>query len=119
MSTQEVAEKLVQLCREGKNIEAINELYADNIKSYEPKGSHVEFVEGRDAALAKTQEWFEMVEEVHSSSVGDPIVTGNFFAVTMDMDITYKGQGRSAMNEIAVYQVADGKIVGETFFYNI
>lgn len=38
MNTQEVADKLVQLCREGKHEQAIDELYADNVVSKEPKG---------------------------------------------------------------------------------
>lgn len=119
MSTQEVADRLVELCREGKNIEAITELYADNIISHEPKGSHVEVAEGKDAIFAKTKQWFDSVEEVHSGVVSDPLVTGNFFAVTMDMDVTYKGMGRNTMNEVCVYEVKDGKIVFEQFFYNI
>jgi len=119
MNTQEVAERLVQLCREGKNIEAINELYADDITSYEPKGSHMEFTEGKEAILAKTQGWFDMVEEIHSGEITGPIVSGNFFSCTMDMDVTYKGQGRSVMSEVCVYEVKDGKIVSEHFHYNI
>ena len=53
MNTAEVAGKLVQYCREGRNIDAINELYADNIVSKEPKGSNFELVEGKEDALAK------------------------------------------------------------------
>ena len=30
---------------------------------------------------------------------------------------TYKGMGRQKMDEIAVYEVKDGKIVKEQFFY--
>jgi hypothetical protein len=119
MNTQEVADKLIQLCREGKNVEAINELYADNIVSHEPKGSPMEFTEGKDAVLDKTNQWYAMVEEVHSGSVSDPIVTGEFFTCAMDMDVTYKGMGRSMMNEICVYQVKGGKIVSERFHYDI
>jgi hypothetical protein len=33
------------------------------------------------------------------------------------MDVTMKGQGRMNMDEIAVYEVKDGKIVKEQFFY--
>ncbi|WP_183567340.1 nuclear transport factor 2 family protein [Mucilaginibacter sp. SP1R1] len=118
MNTQEVADKLIQLCREGRNVEAINELYADHVVSYEPKGSHAELTEGKAGVLDKTQQWYEMVEEVHSGTISDPIVTGNFFTCAMDMDVTYKGMGRSEMNEICVYEVKDGKIVSERFHYD-
>jgi limonene-1,2-epoxide hydrolase len=35
----------------------------------------------------------------------------------MGMDVTMKGPGRVQMDEIAVYEVKDGKIVKEQFFY--
>jgi hypothetical protein len=35
----------------------------------------------------------------------------------MDMDMTIKGRGRNRMAELAVYQVKDGKIVKDQFFY--
>jgi limonene-1,2-epoxide hydrolase len=119
MNTQEVADKLVQLCREGKNVEAINELYADNITSYEPKGSHMEITEGKAAVMDKTNEWLEAVETIHSATTSDPIVTGNFFTISMDIDVTFKGQERTMLNEIGVYQVKDGKIVSESFHYDL
>ena len=119
MSTQEVATRLVELCREGKNLDAINELYSDNIVSKEPKGSQTELVEGKHAVIAKNQQWFDMVQQIHSIKIGEPIVTGNFFACAMDMDVTYKQHGRMAMSEIAVYQVKDGRIVADEFFYEM
>jgi hypothetical protein len=35
----------------------------------------------------------------------------------MGMDCTMKGMGRQKLEEIAVYEVKDGKIVKEQFFY--
>jgi len=35
----------------------------------------------------------------------------------MGMDITMKGQSRMQMDEVAVYEVKDGKIVTEQFFF--
>jgi hypothetical protein len=37
--------------------------------------------------------------------------------VAMGIDATYKGMGRQKMDEIALYEVKDGKIVKEQFFY--
>lgn len=117
MNTQEVANKLVQLCREGKNEEAINELYHDSIVSREPQGSHMELTEGKKAVLGKTQEWLDSVEEIHSSTISDPVVGDNFFSCVMDIDATYKKHGRMPMSEVCVYEVNDGKIVSDQFFY--
>jgi ketosteroid isomerase-like protein len=117
MSTPGVAAKLVQYCREGKNLDAINELYSDDVVSVEPMVAHGGPVKGKQAIIEKNQHWYSTVEEVHSAKIGDPIITGDFFACTMEMDVTYKQHGRMAMYEIAVYQVKDGKIIAEQFFY--
>jgi hypothetical protein len=119
MSTQEVADKLVQYCREGKNAEAINELYADGIVSKEMDGAPRALTIGKPNVAAKTQEWFDSVVEIHSGEISAPMVAGNHFAVTMNMDVTYKQHGRAPMSEIAVFEVKNGKIVAEQFFYNM
>ncbi|MEN0053754.1 MAG: nuclear transport factor 2 family protein [Mucilaginibacter sp.] len=119
MNTQDVANKLIQLCREGKNVDAVDELYANDIVSYEPKGSDMEITEGKAAVINKNKLWFDMVEEIHGVTISEPIVSGNFFACAMDIDVTYKGMGRDTMNEICVYEVEDGKIISERFHYSM
>jgi hypothetical protein len=116
-STTEVAHRLIELCRQGKNMDAVHELYADNILSLEPKGSMNEQAEGKEAVIAKETGSFTIVEEVHSSEVSDALVAENFFSVTMKMDMTVKGMGRTRMDEVCVYEVKDGKIVFEEFFF--
>ena len=47
-------------------------------------------------------------------------MAGSHFAVTFKMDITFKPAARRfQMEEIALYKVADGKIVYEEFFYSM
>ena len=58
-----------------------------------------------------------MTEEVHGGYSNKPQVAGTHFSVVMGMDVTMKGQGRMKMDEIAVYEVKNGKIVKEQFFY--
>ena|SRR5258707_3078484 len=120
MNAREVANRLVQLCREGKDIDAINELYDDNIVSLEPEGSPMTGkTVGKEAVLESTNRWYSSVEQLHSVHISDPIVSGNFFACTMNFDITFKGQDRNAMGELCVYEVKDGRIVTSQFFYNM
>ena len=117
MTTKEVANALVEKCRIGQNIAAINELYADHIVSVEPEYSQAPLTTGLDAVRKKSELWYEMVEEIHSGEVSDALVAGNHFSCTMIMDITMKGMGRFTMEEVCVYEVKDGKIVREEFFY--
>ena len=119
MNAQEVASRLVQLCREGKNVEAINELYDDNIVSIEPEGSPMQGkTVGKQAVLESTNRWFDSVEQLHSVDISNPLVSDDFFACTMKIDATYKEHGRNVMNELCVFEVKDGKIVNDQFFYN-
>jgi len=119
MSTQEVADKLVQLCSAGKFHDAIGQLYSDDIVSMEagaPPGQSRE-TKGIAGVNAKAEWWAEN-HEVHSAKVEGPLVAGSHFAVTFKLDVTFKPQSkRFAMEEIALYKVADGKIVYEEFFY--
>ncbi len=118
MNAQEVANRLVLLCREGKNVEAINELYDDDVVSREPKGSPMNEKVGKQAVLDATNHWINSVEELHNAFISDPIVGDDFFACTMKVDATYKEHGRNVMNELCVYEVKDGKIVSDQFFYH-
>jgi ketosteroid isomerase-like protein len=46
-------------------------------------------------------------------------VNGDSFIVEHTYDITFKPTGvRRVMNETALYEVKDGKIAKETFFYD-
>ena len=119
MTTQQVADKLVALCREGKNDQAIEELYADNIVSHEQPGVPQPVTEGKEAVAEKSKQWAESVAEFHGSSVSDPIVSGDFFAITIEADVTFKERGRVQIEEIGVYEVKDGQIVKEQFVYSM
>lgn len=115
MSINEVAEGLVGLCKEGKFREAIDSYYANDIVSVEAHGDPRE-VRGIDAIRGK-QEWFANTFEVHGASCEGPWVNEPYFIAKFEIDVTDKGSGnRMTMNEHAVYEVRDGKIVHERFF---
>ena len=121
MTTQEVADQLVKLCREGKFSEAVASLYAEDIVSMEaaapPGGSR----ESKGLAAVKAKgEWWQANHEVHSAVIEGPIVAGSHFAVTFKFEVTFKPQNkRMMMDEVALYKVHDGKVVYEEFFYDM
>ncbi|MEM0940727.1 MAG: SnoaL-like domain-containing protein [Bacteroidota bacterium] len=119
MTTQEVANQLVSMCREGKFEEVFQDLYSTEIESIEPKGSVFPHeVKGIDALVKKGKQWEELIQEVHTSEVSDPIVAENFFSITMKTKVTLKGMDEPTnMDEVCVYQVQNGKVVSEQFFY--
>ncbi len=119
MNTQQVADRLVELCREGKNMQVIDELYADNIVSTEMPWMPGQVVtEGIKAVAQKSEDWYENLEEFHNGEISDPVVAGNHFTLKMAFDATFKDRGRQQMEELCIYEVDNGKIVSEQFFYS-
>jgi len=117
MTTKEIAERLVSLCREGEFEKAQKELYAENAVSIEPQASpdFAKETKGLKGILDKGHKFNSMVDKVHGNTVSEPLVTDNSFAFTLSMDVTMKGK-RSTMKELCVYEVKDGKVVLEEFF---
>jgi hypothetical protein len=118
MTTQEVANRMYELFKENKWPEVQQELFSDDAESIEPPNSPgMQSAKGKDAIKKKGDDFNNMIEEVHGGYTGEPIVAGNYIAFAMGIDATYKGMGRQKMDEIAVYEVKDGKVVKEQFFY--
>lgn len=119
MTTLEVGQRLVALCREGKNDEAMKELYSPDVVSVEagaPPGMSAE-TRGIDAVVAKGAWWAEN-HTIHSAKVEGPFPHGDRFIVRFTYDITIKqANQRITMDEAALFTVADGKVVREEFFY--
>jgi SnoaL-like domain len=119
-ATSALARELVDLCRLGRNGDAIEKLYAEKVVSIEPVGGAdmPAQMEGIEAVRGKHHWWNENMV-VHSAEVRGPFVgDDNEFAVYFDYDTTFKPTGkRGTMREMARYTVADGKIVREEFFY--
>ncbi|MDZ7632005.1 MAG: nuclear transport factor 2 family protein [Gemmatimonadaceae bacterium] len=119
MTTMEIANILIELCRQGQNHEAMKQLYSDEIVSIEasaPPGQSRES-RGLEGAMAKGQWWADN-HIVHSASIGGPWPHGDRFIVTYHYDVTFKPENkRFVMEEAALYTIRDGKIVHEEFFY--
>jgi hypothetical protein len=118
MTTIEIANRLVALCLEGKNEQAITELFSDNARSIEADESMgPKIVEGKEGILAKNQYFHSSLASFHGQEISSPVVGGNHFSISWSIDVTFKGRERTQMAEICVYTVENGKIVSEQFFY--
>ncbi len=74
MTTQEVADRLVSLFREGKFVDAIEELYAPHVVSIEPEGGPgPSRVEGFDHVINKSIEFGKSLEKVHSMAISEAL----------------------------------------------
>jgi len=118
MSTKNVADRFYELALQNQWDKVYDELYSHDAWSIEPDNSNgLPTVQGMDKIREKGKMWHEMIEEVHGSYTNAPSVAGNYFTCIMGMEATMKGQGRIKMDEVALYEVKNGKIVKEQFFF--
>lgn len=118
MTTAELAQQFFELCRQRKFVEAVDKFYGDDIVSIEAmdfQGGRE--MRGKEAVRRKNTSWLEE-NEVHSVSATGPYASPERFAIVFIFDFTPKATGkRTQLSEVAVYTVANEKIVREEFLY--
>jgi hypothetical protein len=123
-TTMEIGKRLCELCDQEKNLDAVNELYADNVVSLETHAmpDMPARMEGKPAIIKKNQ-WFFDNHTIHSSKSSGPFPHGDQFVLLFKMACTPKigpmAGKRIDMEEAALYTVKNGKIVEEKFFYDM
>jgi hypothetical protein len=121
MNTSEVAQKYVALCKEGKNEECLETLFARDAVSIEaaasPGGDRT--AKGVDAIRGKGKWWVDN-HIVHKAELFGPYPNDDRFAVRFLYDITHKPSGkRLTMDEVGLFTVVNEKITREEFFYPV
>jgi len=120
MTTVEIANKLVELCKQGKSREA-KALYAEDavsVEAFAPPG--MDRISRGLAAIRAKGEWWSENHEIHSATVAGPWPLDDKFIVGFRFEVTNKPSGRRmTMEEMGLYTVQDGKIVREEYFYNV
>jgi len=118
MTAQQVAARFNELAKQEKWFEIQDELFADNVRSIDPPDSpYFKYAEGKSSVRKKGEDWVKRIEAVHRTYTTEPVVGGNHFAVGREVDITVQGFGRIKIDEIMLYEMKDGQIVLEQFFY--
>ncbi len=118
LTTRDVANRFYELALQGKWFEIQDEFFSENVRSIDPPNSpYFGYAEGRAAVRKKGEDFVQRVEAVHSDNTSAPVAAGNHFAVGRELDLTVEGHGRIQINQIMLYEVKDGQIVLEQFFY--
>ncbi|WP_295125304.1 SnoaL-like domain-containing protein [uncultured Chitinophaga sp.] len=118
LSTQQVAARFHELAQQEKWFDIQEEFFSEDVKSIDPPNSpYMGYAAGKEAVRQKGQAFVKGIEEVHHLYTGAPIVTAHHFAVVREKDLTVKEHGRIQIKQIMLYEVRDGKIVSEQFFY--
>ena len=118
MSVRTVAERFVELCRQGKNFDVMRTLYAPDIISVEGDGKETK---GQQPVIKKSEDWVSD-KTFNGETVAGPFFNAaspNQFFVYFTLDVTPKATGkRITLEEVAVYTVKNDKITREQFFYD-
>ena len=118
MTIQEVAARFDELAQKEQWFEIQDELFAENVKSIEPPHSpYMKDAEGKAAVRQKATDFVKKIRDVHGASTTRPTVAANHFSVGRMVDITAEGFGRVKIDQIMLYEVKDGRIISEQFFY--
>jgi len=123
MTTHEVAARFNELAQQEKWFEIQDEFFAENVKSIDPPHSpYFGYAEGKSQVRKKGEEFVKKIEALHKAYTTQPVVGGNHFAVGREVDITIRESGRSdshriQINQVMLYEVKNGQIVSEQFFY--
>jgi hypothetical protein len=117
-TTQQVADRFNELAKQEKWFEIQDELFAENVKSIDPDHSpYFKNAEGKANVRKKGEGFVSRIEAAHGRFTTEPIVASNHFVVGRKVDITVQGHGRIQIDQLMMYEVKDGKIVLEQFFY--
>ncbi|MEM6325994.1 MAG: SnoaL-like domain-containing protein, partial [Bacteroidota bacterium] len=100
--------------------DAIDTYYHDDIEIVEATG---DTFHGKETQKGRVQEWMSSVEEMHDGGIRAIAATetapGTGVAlIETYADVTFKGAGRRAIEEVAVQRWEDGQVVHERFYYN-
>lgn len=122
MAVKEIAEGLIELCRAGRFLDAVDRYYSPHVVSVEA----VDFGLGKQQngiqAIRGKNVWWGENHEVHAIRIDGPYLGSggleNQFAVRFELDITRKASGeRYTFAEMGLYTVEHGKVAREEFFY--
>ena len=118
MDARKTAARLVELCRQKKYLQAIDELYADDASSREDHGGGSE-TSGKPAVRGGTEQWLAAFD-LPEHHVDAPLFCGDRFSVRFSGRMAKKdGSGEHKYEEIGIYTVKNGKIVRQEFYYDM
>lgn len=116
---QSIAYRLVELVRDRKFLEAQGELFSSDAVTQEPEKFMQRSVSGLEAIMQKERLFLESIKEWKRFEVSTPVVSAHHFSIRMLTKVELLTGQKIELDEIIVYEVNQGKIVKEQFFYEL
>jgi hypothetical protein len=113
----ELANQLVMMLREKKFVEAQEQLFSFDAIAQEPEKFKERSVKGKENIILKEKRFLKGIKEWIRFDVSNPIVSQHHFSIRMYTEVELINNQKIVLDEIIVYEVLDGLIVKEQFFY--
>ena len=113
----ELASQLVSMLKEKKFVEVQEQLFAADAIAQEPEKFKERSVQGKENIIHKEKRFLKGVKEWIRFEVSEAIVSQHHFSIRMYTEVELINNQKVVLDEIIVYEVLDGLIVKEQFFY--
>ena len=117
LNTKQIAQQLVSLLKEKKFLEAQSQLFTQDASSHEPKPFSDRSACGLTAIMQKEELFLASIKEWKTFEITKPIISNDHFSIGMKANLILKNDREVSLDEIIVYQVEEGKIANEFFYY--
>ncbi|MBK8556782.1 MAG: nuclear transport factor 2 family protein [Lewinellaceae bacterium] len=117
MTTAQIAQQLVEHMRQNQFPEAYANLFTPDFESIEPAGAPFPIAIGVAGLKPRIDMTHARLKSFVSGYYGDPIVAGDYFSLAMGFEAVTVDDEQVKFDEICVYEVKDGRIIREQFFY--
>ena len=114
-SIQELEDALNQELRRGNIVDGFERFYSDDVTMQE---NALTPCCGKSANRERVRQWADTVAELHAARLIGSAVSGDRGYSEWEYDVTYKNGKRHQMNEVAVRQWRNGKVVFERFYWD-
>lgn len=115
----QIAQRLHELVNTGEYFTAYDELFHPDAVAIEPQLAEMGLgqVKGLTAIKEKVGTLSQGIDELISREMSEPIISANHIAFTNHVRARMKDGSEFHLNEICLYELQDGKIISEQFFY--
>ena len=114
MSTNNQAQAVIDGILAGKILETFDAYYAEDVVMSE---NRAEERVGKEKNREYELQFLDSVQAFNGATVGRILIDGDNAAVEWTFDVTFKGDKRVVMHQVAVQTWKEGKIVREDFYH--
>ena len=114
-SVQELEDSLNQELQGGNILDAFEKFYSEDVTMQE---NSLAPCRGKSANRQRVRQWADTVSELHTARLVGSAVSGDRAFSEWEYDVTYKNGKRHQMNEVAVRQWRNEKVVFERFYWD-